>query len=91
MFTARAVASRGLGEALAPPVFGQTVNPISTRGADYAHHSNPSPPRFSDGCDGPNLYESIWSVMFSLISSTKMFSKYLVKSMAYKSSLNFDT
>ena len=24
-------------------VFGQTVNPISTRGADYAHHSNPSP------------------------------------------------
>ena len=24
-------------------VFGQTVNPILTRGADYAHHSNPSP------------------------------------------------
>ena len=22
-----------------PPVFGQTVNPILTRGADYAHHS----------------------------------------------------
>ena len=31
-----------------PPVFGQTVNPISTRGADYSHHSNPSPPGFSD-------------------------------------------
>ena len=37
----RAVASGG---ALAPPVFGQTVNPISTKGSDYAHHSNPSPP-----------------------------------------------
>ena len=33
----------GAGGALALPVFDQTVNPISTRGADYAHHSNPSP------------------------------------------------
>ena len=31
-----------------PSVFGQTVNPISTRGADYAHHSTTSPPGFSD-------------------------------------------
>ena len=36
----------GAGGALALPVFGQTVNTISTRGADYAHHSNPSPPDF---------------------------------------------
>ena len=36
------------GGALAPPVFGQTVNPISTKGADYAHHSTTSPPGFSD-------------------------------------------
>ena len=29
--------------------FGQTVNPISTRGADFPHHSNTSPPPgFSD-------------------------------------------
>ena len=27
---------------------GRTVNPISTRGADYAHHSTTSPPGFSD-------------------------------------------
>ena len=27
-----------------PPVFGQTVNPISTRGADYAHQSYEPPP-----------------------------------------------
>ena len=38
-----AVASRGLAL-----VFGQTVNSISTRGADYAHHSNTSPSGFSD-------------------------------------------
>ena len=34
--------------ALAPPMFGRTVNPISTRGADYARHSTTSPPKFSD-------------------------------------------
>ena len=34
--------------ALAPLVFVQTVNPISTRGAYYAHHSTTSPPGFSD-------------------------------------------
>ena len=41
----RAVASGG---ALAPLVFGRTVNPISTRGADYAHHITTGPPGFSD-------------------------------------------
>ena len=29
-----------------PPVFGLTVHPISTRGADYTHHSTTSPPDF---------------------------------------------
>ena len=38
----------GAGGALALPVFGQTVNPISTRGDNYARHSNPSPPGLSD-------------------------------------------
>ena len=38
--------------ALAPPVFGQTVNPISTRGTDYTHHSTTSPPRISDLATG---------------------------------------
>ena len=31
-----------------PPMFGRIVNPISTRGADYAHHSTTSPLNFSD-------------------------------------------
>ena len=39
--------ARTLG-ASAPPMFGRTVNPISTRGADYAHHSTTSPLKFSD-------------------------------------------
>ena len=39
---------RGGWGALAPPVFGRTVNPISTRGADYAHYSTTSLPGFSD-------------------------------------------
>ena len=39
---------RGAEGASAPPIFGQTVNPIATRGADYAHHSTTSPPVFSN-------------------------------------------
>ena len=37
----------GAWGALAPPMFGQTVNPISTRRADYARQSTTSPPKFS--------------------------------------------
>ena len=49
MYRIRAVASGGLGKPPPPAVFGQIVNPISTRGgADYAHHSTTSPPGFSD-------------------------------------------
>ena len=38
----------GAKGALAPPIFSQTVNPILTSGADYAHHSTTSPPGFSN-------------------------------------------
>ena len=34
-------------------VFGQTVKPISTMGADYAHHSTTRPPQILRPCDGP--------------------------------------
>ena len=44
----RTVASKGVGGAEALPVFGQTVNPISTGGTDYAHYNTTSPPGFSD-------------------------------------------
>ena len=46
--TLRAVASGGAGGAQASPVFVRTVNPISTRGAEYVHHSTTSPPGFSN-------------------------------------------
>ena len=43
----RDAAREGAGGAAAPPDFGRSVNPISTRGgADYAHHSATCPPGF---------------------------------------------
>ena len=42
--------------AIAPPVMGRSVNPIPTRGADFACHitTTPTPPRFLD--DAASLY-----------------------------------
>jgi hypothetical protein len=39
-------ASGWAGWALAHPEFGSSVYPITTRGADYAHHITASPPGF---------------------------------------------
>ena len=36
------------GGAKAPPDFGRSVNPISTRGTDYAHLNTTGTPGFSD-------------------------------------------
>ena len=41
-------ASRWAEWALAHPEFGSSVNPITTRGADYAHHITASPPEFEN-------------------------------------------
>ena len=41
----RGVARGGAEGALAPPEFGRSVDPIQTRGADYAPHTTASPPR----------------------------------------------
>ena len=39
----------GAGGAMSPPPdFGRSVNPISSRGADYAHHITACPPRFGN-------------------------------------------
>ena len=35
------------------PVFGESVNPISTGGADYAHQSNTRPPQIVRPSDIP--------------------------------------
>ena len=46
----------GARGASAPPVLDRSVNPTSTRGADYAHHSTTSPPPgFSDRSAGPTV------------------------------------
>ena len=45
----RAVVSGGARDALAPPEFRSSVNPIPTReGADYAHHNTASTPGFEN-------------------------------------------
>jgi hypothetical protein len=44
----QACRSRGCCLAIEPPCFGRLVNPISTRGADYAHHITAGIPGFSD-------------------------------------------
>ena len=41
-------ASGWAGWALAHPEFVSSVNPITTRGADYAHHITASPPGFEN-------------------------------------------
>ena len=45
---ASAAASGWAGWALAHPEFGSSVNPITTRGTDYAHHITASPPGFEN-------------------------------------------
>ena len=44
----RPVASRGAGGARAPPLFGRSVNPISTRGGTLSPPSSTCHPGFSD-------------------------------------------
>ena len=44
MANVRPVVPEGAGGAMAPPDFGISVNPISTRGADYTHHITTVPP-----------------------------------------------
>ena len=41
------VSSLGVPGAMAPPDFGRSVNPISTRGTDYAHLITTDTPGFS--------------------------------------------
>ena len=49
-------ASGWAGWALAHPEFGSSVNPITTRGADYAHHITATPPGFENPALAASLY-----------------------------------
>ena len=44
----RSIVSGDAGGAMAPPDFVRSVNPISTRGTDYAHQITTGTPGFSD-------------------------------------------
>ena len=60
----------GLG-GLGPPIFGRTVNPISTRGADYVHHSTTSlPPQIFRPCDGPDSKRMVPSMVHDIMGAT---------------------
>ena len=52
----RPVASGGAGGARAPPVFGRSVNPISTRGGHIIPTQYYVPSRIFRPCDGPVMH-----------------------------------
>ena len=52
-----AAASGWAGWALAHPEFGSSVNPITTRGADYAQRITASPPGFENLAAALNYME----------------------------------
>ena len=58
----------GEGEAIAPPVFGRSFNPITTRGADYTHHITASLPGFE------NPAASLILTIFFLTGDFQLFS-----------------
>ena len=71
-------ASVWAGWALAYPEFGVSVNPIPTRGADYAHRITACPPGFE------NLAASLLGIQLNLccmcISNKVSYSTHILKS-----------
>jgi hypothetical protein len=57
-----AAASGWAGWALAHPEFQSSINPITTRGADYANHITASPPGFENPAE--SLVEASWCYFF---------------------------
>jgi hypothetical protein len=55
-------ASGWAGWALAHPEFGSSINPIKTRGADYAHHITASPSGFENPAASLYYIQGIWLV-----------------------------
>ena len=53
-------ASGWAGWALAHSEFGSSVNPITTRGADYAHHITASPPGFENPAASLQTYNYVF-------------------------------
>ena len=53
----------GAGRALAPPIFGRSANPISTRGDTLSPPSTTSPPKISDLATALNY---VWLFLFMI-------------------------
>ena len=70
-----AAASGWSGWALAHPEFGSSVNPITTRGADYAHHITACPPGFENPAAA--LHMQNWT-FYSGTSETSLFKITLI-------------
>ena len=58
----RDVVPEGAGGVMAPPDFGKSVNPISTRGTDYSHHITICHTGFSDLPTALSWTE-VWSIL----------------------------
>ena len=57
----RPVASGGAGGARALPLFGRSVNPISSRGGTFSPPSITCPPQIFRPCDGPEIHSTKFS------------------------------
>ena len=70
MQNGNAAASGWAGWALAHPEFGSSVNPITTRGADFALHITASPPGFENPlaslpCEHSTTHNAILKIKYS--------------------------
>ena len=67
---------RWAGWALAHLEFGSSVNPITTRGADYAHHITASPPGFENPAAALACY-CLWNLCVKILALMKKDPSYL--------------
>ena len=68
-------------------VFGQTVNPISTRGAEYTRHSTTSPPGISDlatGLPGKTKVLPTTEPLDPMCSGVRYATKLSLKSLSFQ-------
>ena len=81
-------ASGWAGWALAHLEFGSSVNPITTRGADYGHHITASPPGFENPV--ASLYDQVFSLTTLILEGRELnFSSLRMKGAIQKKDVHF--
>ena len=68
----------GAGGARAPPSFGISVNPIRTKGADYARHITTVPPHHFGRCGVSVTYKQCLATGFLCLVSWLMLGAYVL-------------